>query len=204
MSGRPPEGRPRAGRVRLPAPASANELALLRFPDRRTAWVVVAAATLAEPAARLGERLAALHQAVPMTGARLRGEVWHPGSPPDPLIADGDPLHAPALLDRFDLATQPPLRIVVGSEGHRLAVACHHAAFDGRSLVALLAVLVGGAANPGSWTTLGNQLPGRRRRRSCGGWWGGWSGRRIGWRPRRGATSGTPWPSGRSGSVGRG
>ena len=33
----------------LPAPASANALALLRFPDRRTAWVVVAAATLAAP-----------------------------------------------------------------------------------------------------------------------------------------------------------
>ena len=147
MSGGPPGGRPRAGRVRLPAPASANELALLRFPDRRTAWVVVAAATLAERADRLEDRLAALHRAVPMTGARLRGEVWHPGSPPDPLIADGDPLHAPALLDRFDLATQPPFRIVVGSEGHRLAVACHHAAFDGRSLVALLAALTGGVDN---------------------------------------------------------
>ena len=161
MSGGPPGGRPPARRVRLPAPASANELALLRFPDRRSAWVVVAAATLAEPAARLGERLAALHQAVPMTGARLRGEVWHPGSPPDPLIADGDPLHAPALLDRFDLATQPPLRIVVGSEGHRLAVACHHAAFDGRSLVALLAALVGGAGGqPGVADDPGHPAPG--------------------------------------------
>jgi hypothetical protein len=130
--------------VRLPAPASPNELALLRFPDRRTAWVVVAVATLTGPADRLDDRLAALHQAVPMTGARLRGEVWHPGSPPDPLIADGDPLHAPALLGRFDLAVEPPLRVVVGSEGRRLAVACHHAAFDGRSLVALLAVLAGG------------------------------------------------------------
>ena len=140
----------RAGRVRLPAPASANELALLRFPDRRTAWVVVAAATLAQPAARLEERLAALHRAVPMTGARLRGEVWHPGSPPDLLIADGDPRHAPALFDRFDLATQPPFRVVAGSEGHRLAVACHHAAFDGRSLVALLAALAGDAdGSPG-------------------------------------------------------
>jgi len=135
--------------VRLPAPVSRNELALLRFPDRRTAWVVVAAATLAEPAARLEERLTVLHQAVPMTGARLRGEVWHPGSPPDPLIADGDPLHAPALPDRFDLATQPPFRVVVGSEGRRLAVACHHAAFDGRSLVALLAALVGGVRGKG-------------------------------------------------------
>jgi hypothetical protein len=161
VSGGPPGGRPRAGRVRLPAPASANELALLRFPDRRTAWVVVAAATLAEPAARLEERLAALHQAVPMTGARLRGEVWHPGSPPDPLIADGDPLHAPALLDRFDLATQPPFRIVVGSEGHRLAVACHHAAFDGRSLVALLAALVGGSGGqPGVVDDPGHPAPG--------------------------------------------
>jgi hypothetical protein len=130
--------------VRLPAPASPNELALLRFPDRRTAWVVVAAATLAGSADRVDDRLAALHLAVPMTGARLRGEVWHPGSPPDPLIADGDPLHAPALLGRFDLAVEPPLRVVVGSEGRRLAVACHHAAFDGRSLVALLAALAGG------------------------------------------------------------
>jgi hypothetical protein len=133
--------------VRLPAPASPNELALLRFPDRRTAWVVVAVATLAEPADRLDDRLAALHQAVPMTGARLRGEVWHPGSPPDLLIADGDPRHAPTLLDRFDLAVEPPLRVVAGSEGRRLAVACHHAAFDGRSLVALLAALAGGVDN---------------------------------------------------------
>jgi hypothetical protein len=147
--------------VRLPAPASPNELALLRFPDRRTAWVVVAAATLAGPAGRLDDRLAALHQAVPMTGARLRGEVWHPGSPPDPLIADGDPLRAPALLDRFDLAVEPPLRVVVGSEGGRLAVACHHAAFDGRSLVALLAALAGGAAGlPGGVDNRGNLGPG--------------------------------------------
>jgi hypothetical protein len=128
----------------LPAPASANALALLRFPDRRTAWVVVAAATLAAPVGQLQDRLDSLHRAVPMTGARLHGETWHPGPPPDPLIVDDDPLHAPGLLDRFDLATQPPLRVVVGSGGTRLAVACHHAAFDGLSLVALLASLTGG------------------------------------------------------------
>jgi hypothetical protein len=130
------------GREGLPAPASANALALLRFPDRRTAWAVVAAATLAAPVDRLQERLAALHRAVPMTGARLRGETWHPGPPPEPLIVDDDPLAAPDLIARFDLATQPPLRLVAGSRGTRLAVACHHAAFDGLSLVALLAALV--------------------------------------------------------------
>jgi hypothetical protein len=103
---------------------------------------VVAAATLAAPADRLEERLAALHHAVPMTGARLHRETWHPGPPPEPLIVDGDPLAAPGLVAPFDLATQPPLRAVAGSGGTRLAVACHHAAFDGLSLLALLAALV--------------------------------------------------------------
>jgi hypothetical protein len=103
---------------------------------------VVAAATLAAPADRLQERLAALHHAVPMTGARLHGETWHPGRPPEPVVVDGDPLAAPDLVARFDLATQPPLRVVAGSGGTRLAVACHHAAFDGLSLLALLAALV--------------------------------------------------------------
>jgi hypothetical protein len=133
-----------AARQELPAPASANALALLRFPDRRTAWVVVAAATLAAPVDALQERLESLHQAVPMTGARLHGATWHPGPPPELLIVDGDPLDAPDLLDRFDLATEPPFRVLAGSGGTRLAVACHHAAFDGRSLVALLASLTGG------------------------------------------------------------
>jgi hypothetical protein len=112
--------------------------------------VVVAAATLAAPAERLTERLEALHRAVPMTGARLHRETWHPGPPPEPLIVDGDPLHAPELLDRFDLATQPPFRVVAGAGGLRVAVACHHAAFDGLSLVALLAGLVGVADRHGA------------------------------------------------------
>jgi hypothetical protein len=110
---------------------------------------VVAAATLAEPVDRLDDRLAALHRAVPMTGGRLHGEVWYPGSPPEPLIVDGEPLNAQALTDRFDLAAQPPLRVVVGSGGHRLAVACHHAAFDGLGLLALLTALVGVADQEG-------------------------------------------------------
>jgi hypothetical protein len=105
--------------------------------------VVVAAATLAAPPDRLQERLDALHRALPLVGARLHDETWHPGAPPEPLIVDGDPLAAAALVDRFDLAAQPPLRVVVGGAGTRLAVACHHAAFDGLGLVTLLATLAG-------------------------------------------------------------
>jgi hypothetical protein len=131
-----------AGRPGLPAPASANALALLRFPDRRTTWAVVAAATLSAPVDRLQERMEALHRAVPMTGARLHRETWHPGPPPELLTVDGDPLDAPELVAHFDLATQPPVRVVAGSGGTRVAVACHHAAFDGQSLVTLLAALV--------------------------------------------------------------
>jgi hypothetical protein len=128
----------------LPAPASRNALALLRFPDRRTGWVVVAATTLEAPPAGLDERVQELHRAVPMIGARLRGEVWHPGTPPAPLVVDGEPLGAHVLLEPFRLDAEPPLRVLVGAGGARVAVACHHAAFDGLGLVALLAALLGG------------------------------------------------------------
>ena len=135
-----------SGPPTLPAPASRNALALLRFPDRRTGWVVVAAVSLERPPADLDGRLRALHQAVPMVGARLRGEVWHPGTPPDLLVVDGEPLGAAGLLDRFRLDEEPPLRALVGAGGTRVALACHHAAFDGLGLVALLAALIGGPA----------------------------------------------------------
>ena len=133
-----------SGSGALPAPASRNALALLRFPDRRTGWVVVAAASLAAPPAGLDEHLHALHRAVPMVGARLRGEVWHPGTPPEPVMVDGEPLGVPVLLDPFRLDAEPPLRVLVGGGGSRVAVACHHAAFDGLGLVAVLAALLGG------------------------------------------------------------
>jgi hypothetical protein len=96
---------------------------------------------------------------VPMIGARLHGETWYPGPPPEPVIVDGDPLAAPELVARFDLATQPTLRVVAGSGGTRLAVACHHAAFDGLSLVALLATLVRPQSHPDDLGQLGPQPP---------------------------------------------
>ena len=52
----------------LPAPASRHALALLRFPDARTDWVVVTVATLAPGVALDVGRIAALHRAVPLIG----------------------------------------------------------------------------------------------------------------------------------------
>jgi hypothetical protein len=128
----------------LPAPASRHALALLRFPDPRTDWVVVTVATLAAPVADLADRLDRLHRAVPIVGARLDGETWVPGRPPEPITTDGDPIGHPDLDRPFDLADEPPLRIVVGAGGTRLGVVGHHAAFDGLALVAVLASLTGG------------------------------------------------------------
>jgi len=129
---------------RLPAPASRHALALLRFPDPRTDWVVVTVATLDAPPDRLEERLDDLHRAVPVVGARLDGETWVPGDPPPIEVVAGDPLLDRATDRPFDLATDAPLRLVRSDDGRRLAVVGHHAAFDGLALVAVLRALVDG------------------------------------------------------------
>jgi hypothetical protein len=131
----------------LPALASRHALALLRFPDARTDWVVVTVATLADPITDLDElraRIDALHVAVPIVGARLDDETWLPGPPPEVLVVDGEPLGHPELDRAFDLSGEPPLRLVLGAGGTRLGVVGHHAAFDGLALVAVLASLTGG------------------------------------------------------------
>jgi hypothetical protein len=128
----------------LPAPASRHALALLRFPDPRTDWVVVTVATLAAPVVDLEDRIARLHEAVPVTGARLRDETWHPGAPPAVTEVDGEPLGHPELDRPFDLTREAPLRVVRSSDGTRLGVVGHHAAFDGLALVAVLRALTDG------------------------------------------------------------
>jgi len=128
----------------LPAPASRHALALLRFPDPRTDWVVVTVATLTAPIADLDARLAALHEAVPVVGARLRDETWHPGDLPPVIEVAGDPLRAAELDRPFDLATEAPLRLLRSPDGLRLGVVGHHAAFDGLALVAVLRALTAG------------------------------------------------------------
>ncbi|MBI2710147.1 MAG: hypothetical protein HYX34_10690 [Actinobacteria bacterium] len=132
----------------LPQPASRHALSILRFPDPATHWVVVLVATLDEPVGDLTARVAALHREVPVLGARLDltsgTEVWAPGAPPEPLLVAGEPLEQPALDKPFELGAEAPLRILVGGGGRRLALAGHHAAFDGLSLVAVLVSLLGG------------------------------------------------------------
>jgi hypothetical protein len=128
----------------LPAPASRHALALLRFPDPRTDWVVVTVATLTAPIPDLEDRIARLHEAVPVTGARLHDETWHPGAPPVVLEVAGGPLGHPELDRPFDLAAEAPLRLLRSADGLQLAVVGHHAAFDGLALVAVLRALTDG------------------------------------------------------------
>ena len=116
----------------------------LRFPDPATAWVVVLAADFREPLADVAERLAAVHGAAPVVGARLGRNRWMPGRPDPPVVVDGDPLDAPGLLARFDLVRRPPLRVVLNRDARRIALAGHHAALDGRALLAVLVALAGG------------------------------------------------------------
>src|SRR5262249_57292697 len=78
--------------------------------------------------------------ALRVVGGGLAGGGWRGGSPPAPREA-ADPLADPRLLSRFDLAAEPPVRVLAGPG--RLAVAAHHAALDGRSAVAVLATLLG-------------------------------------------------------------
>lgn len=131
----------------LPQPASRHALGLLRFPDPRTHWVVVMVATLTAPItdhADLTRRLDALHAQVSITGARLSGERWVPGTVGAAKVTKGEPLGQPELDRPFDLTAEAPLRVVLGAEGLRLGLAGHHAAFDGLALLALLTALTGG------------------------------------------------------------
>jgi hypothetical protein len=131
----------------LPRSPTRQELAILRHPDQRTAWAIVLAAEL-EPGApsadELRARLAEAHRSLPLIGARLQGETWRPGAAPGLVEASGDPLFLPGLGRRFDLAEEPPLRVALSRSGRRIALAGHHAAFDGLAMVALLGTLLGG------------------------------------------------------------
>jgi hypothetical protein len=127
--------------------ASTAELAVLNHPDQRTSWIVVAVIELEGPIAYLPElsrrRLSELSDRAPILRERWRDGAWRLGSPPQPVVVDGDPIDSPALLGRFELDREPPLRLLVTADCRRLALATHHAALDGRAMTAILAALLG-------------------------------------------------------------
>lgn len=130
---------------RSPSPES---LAILRHPDRKTAWVQLIVATLSQPVsglvARCDERLEEINELAPIVGARLSDGMWIPGQAPRAIEVAGELLDAPHLLEPFTLSSAPPLRVVVSDGGRRVALVTHHAAADGRAIVGLLHALVGG------------------------------------------------------------
>lgn len=127
--------------------ASTAELAVLNHPDQRTSWIVVAVIELEGPIPDLPElsrrRLGELSERAPILRERWRDGAWQLGSPPEPVVVDGDPIDSPALLGRFELEREPPLRLLVTADCRRLALATHHAALDGRAMAAILAGLLG-------------------------------------------------------------
>jgi len=137
---------------RRPQPVSRQGLAVLRHPDRTSSWSIVLAASLADETTRqqLADRLGELQVALPVTGSRLVGDLWVAGSPSGVALIDGEPLDAPLLTRAYALADEAPLRVVLGSAGTRIAIAGHHAAFDGLSLVAVLNALLGGPLPEGA------------------------------------------------------
>ena len=138
-------------------PASPPSLAVLRHPDQASGWVVVIAASVADtaPVADAPQRLAP----VPLASARLVDEQWVSGAPNPVLTVEGDPLGADRLWQPFRLGDEAPVRIVVGL--NRVALAAHHAAFDGLSLLGLLHLAVGGPAQPPA-PAAGTPAPGPR------------------------------------------
>jgi len=126
-------------------PTSTRERAILHHPDQTSTWSVVVAGVMTTrvDAGVIRARLGELADAVPAVRARLLDDNWVPGDVPDVVLVDSDPLASPLMSARYSLATEPPVRVVLERSGERVAVAGHHAAFDGLGLVALLAGLAG-------------------------------------------------------------
>jgi hypothetical protein len=125
----------------FPRDATAPERAVLSHPDRVSRWVVIARAHLREaiPESVISDRLAALHEHAPIVGARLQRRSWVAGSPPTPrIVASLSELDV-----RFELEAEPPVRVGLDSSGRSLAVAVHHAAFDGLAVLSIVRSLMG-------------------------------------------------------------
>lgn len=124
----------------LPAPLDVQARAVVNHPDRHSGWTIVMAASLDHP-----PDLDRIHTVVPLASARLAKGAWVAGRPNPVVTLPGDPVETPDVWRPIDLATEAPLRVLVGP-AHRLALAAHHAAFDGLSVLTLLRLLAGGSS----------------------------------------------------------
>ncbi|MBO9531610.1 MAG: hypothetical protein J7513_01395 [Solirubrobacteraceae bacterium] len=124
-------------------PLTPSEAAIVFHPDQQTPWAPSVVVHLSEPldAALAATRLAALAALHPILDASLVGDGWMAGSGRLRVEADAD--LDPVLHARFDLAAGPPLRVALAADGLRLAVVGHHAALDGRALIAVASALLG-------------------------------------------------------------
>jgi hypothetical protein len=125
-------------------PITRQQRAVLRFPDPKTSWAVVAAASLIQPVVDLGGRLAAVCRSVPIVGARLGIEGWVPHEPPLVMRSPEPGLGSAEVWSPFDLEHEPPLRVRLADDDRLLVLTGHHAALDGLSLVRLISALLGG------------------------------------------------------------
>ncbi len=135
--------------------ANRQALAVLRHPDRRTSWMGVLVARTYPDAAgyspaqfidKVTESARVLPSSIPLAKARLVGEQWVEGSPPAVEVVDADQYELSNLARRVDLSREPPVRLQMASDGSWIAVAAHHAAFDGPAAMDALRILVGGTS----------------------------------------------------------
>lgn len=148
-----------------------SEAAILHHPDRRTAWAPAIVIEVAgAPLDRAGldralEELATQHSIV---AARLRHGEWVAGGSPAAVASD-EPSGLAGLCRPFDLTREPPVRVSLSADGQTVAVAAHHAALDGRALLAVAERLLRGAGSvaggtpPASPPNPPNAVPGPDR-----------------------------------------
>lgn len=120
----------------IPRPGTPRELAVLRHPDRKSAWSVVLKLEVQDPISITDSAIERAAARWPILLARWRRGSWVPATAPRIQEA---PLSA--LVGSFDLAHEPALRI--SCVASNLYLVGHHAAFDGRGLVTIAGELLG-------------------------------------------------------------
>ena len=136
----------------LPQPLAPTSRHILRHPDRHTTWIVTGTIWFTSPLGTgteesvrkdITNRIADIAQKMPITSAKLQGDWWVPGQPPEPILVDSADPRPPWLLRPFDLKREPPLRVAVGIHGEWFTIVAHHAAIDGVNAIPFFKILCG-------------------------------------------------------------